>query len=163
NSSTVTQAIREESMNVPFLRPSIALALLPIAASLVLAQASGTTQGTGVITGRVTIGEKPAAGVLVGLMRTQPNSPSDGGTVAKVANDVEGRYRLAGVPAGSFRVSPLAPAYVLPSDNPTFFEQGRVINVHDDETVEGLNFTLTRGGVITGKVTDANGKPLVEQ
>src|SRR5206468_2659814 len=29
--------------------------------------------------------------------------------------------------------------------------------------VEGLDFSLTRGGVITGKVMDANGKPLIEQ
>jgi hypothetical protein len=151
-------------MKLPFLRQSFAaLALLTLSATLSLAQTSGNVQSTGVITGRVTIDDKPAAGVLVGLMRTQPTSMSEGGALVKVATDAEGRYRLAQVPAGSFRVAPLAPGYVAPSESPNPFESGKAVNVREDETVENLNFSLARGGVITGKVMDASGKPLVEQ
>jgi hypothetical protein len=151
-------------MKVPFLRRSLAaLVIINLAAVLTLAQTRENTRSTGVITGRVTIGEKPAVGVLVGLTRAQINSPNDGGTLAKATTDADGRYRLTGVPTGSFRLSPLAPGYVSPTDNPGFFEQGQVVNVREDETVEGLDFTLTRGGVITGKIMDGNGKPLIEQ
>ncbi len=151
-------------MKIPFLRQSlVALVILQLATSLMLAQTRENARGTGVITGRVMIGEKPAVGVLVGLMRAQISSSNEAGTLAKSATDADGRYRLTGVGVGSFRISPLAPGYVVPADNSNYFEQGRVVNLREDETVESLDFTLTRGGVITGKVTDANNKPLIEQ
>jgi protocatechuate 3,4-dioxygenase beta subunit len=37
-----------------------------------------------------------------------------------------------------------------------------MILLSGDENVEGVDFKLTRGGVITGRVTDADGKPLVD-
>ena len=35
--------------------------------------------------------------------------------------------------------------------------------VGEDENVEDINFSLVRGGVITGKVTDADGHPVILQ
>jgi len=35
--------------------------------------------------------------------------------------------------------------------------------VGEDENVENINFALARGGVITGKVTDADGRPVIQQ
>src|SRR5262245_2587212 len=114
-------------MKVPFLRQSFAaLVIFHLAVGLTLAQTRENARGTGVITGRVTIVEKPAVGVIVGLRRAQINSPTDIGTLAKAATDADGRYRLTGVPAGSFRISPLAPGYVSPTDNPGFSEAGRL-------------------------------------
>ncbi len=37
------------------------------------------------------------------------------------------------------------------------------MNIVEGETVEDLNFVLSRGGVITGRVTDSDGQPLIEQ
>jgi protocatechuate 3,4-dioxygenase beta subunit len=43
------------------------------------------------------------------------------------------------------------------------FIQGRVLNLSDGEAIDGIDFKLTRGGVITGRVTDGEGKPVVEE
>ncbi len=132
-------------------------------AAVSLCNAQSKPAGTGVITGRVLIGEKPAAGVLVGLVRAEPNSPPTGGAIAKDATDADGRYRLAQVAAGNYRVTPLAPAYVSPTDSPGFFEQGKTVQIGEGDTVENLDFKLIRGGAISGKVTDTSGKPLIEE
>jgi hypothetical protein len=126
--------------------------------------AQSKSVATGVITGRVMIGENPAVGVMVGLVRAEPNSPlNQGGAIIKDATDNDGRYRLAQVPAGNYRVTTLAPVYVSPIDSPGFFERGKTVKVEDGETIDNLDFKLIRGGVITGKVTDTGGKPLIEE
>jgi protocatechuate 3,4-dioxygenase beta subunit len=135
------------------------LATVVVAHSLsrVYAQTPDTKpKATSSITGRVMIGEKPAPGVLVAvnLINTQ-------GVVAQVTSDAEGKYRISGLSAGQMNVSAVAPTYVLPA-NP-MYGQGRVVNLSADETVEGIDFKLTRGGVITGRITDADGKPLIEE
>ncbi|HEX7723802.1 MAG TPA: hypothetical protein VF397_16695 [Pyrinomonadaceae bacterium] len=113
-------------------------------------------KATSSITGRVMIGEKPAPGVLVAanLINTQV-------VVAQVTSDAEGKYRISGLAAGQLNVSAVAPTYVLPA-NP-MYGQGRVVNLSADETVEGIDFKLTRGGVITGRVIDGDGKAVIEE
>jgi hypothetical protein len=151
-------------MPVPVLRQSFAtFALFSLMLLPSFAQTPATVRGTGVITGRVTLGEKPAANVLVGLVRAEPSGPTTGGALLKDTTDNEGRFRLEHVPAGNVRVTPLAPGYVVAGDSPGFYEQGKTVQLREAETVEGLEFKLTRGGVITGKVTDTAGKPLIEQ
>lgn len=118
---------------------------------------------TGVITGRVMIGEKPAVGVMVGLVRVENMAPNRGGAIAKDATDSDGRYRLTQVPAGNYRVTTLAPVYVSPIDSPGFYEQGKTLQLGEGETIENLDFKLIRGGVISGKVTDSSGKPLIDE
>lgn len=118
--------------------------------------AESKPKATSSITGRVMIGEKPAPGVLVtaNLINTQA-------VVAPVISDAEGKYRITGLAAGQVNVNTFAPTYVLPA-NP-MYGQGRVVNLSADETVEGIDFKLTRGGVITGRVIDGDGKPLIEE
>lgn len=113
-------------------------------------------KATSSITGRVMIGEKPAPGVLVAV-----NVINTQAVVAQVTSDAEGKYRISGLSAGQMNVSAVAPTYVLPA-NP-MYGQGRVVNLSADESVEGIDFKLTRGGVITGRITDADGKPLIEE
>ncbi|MBI1760049.1 MAG: carboxypeptidase regulatory-like domain-containing protein [Acidobacteria bacterium] len=125
--------------------------------------AAARPTGTGVISGRVSIGEKPVMGVVVGLMNGQTFNVSDTGAVVKATTDAEGRYRMNQVPAGSFRVAALAPGYVQTADNALPFEQGKAVNLREGETIENMDFTLARGGVVTGKVMDPAGKPLVEE
>ncbi len=150
-------------MRLSILSLSSAASVLLCLAAVSPVYAQTKPAGTGVITGRVLIGEKPAAGVLVGLVRAEPNSPPTGAAIAKAATDAEGRYRLAQVAAGNYRVTPLAPAYVSPTDSPGFFEQGKTVQVGEGDTVENLDFKLIRGGAISGKVMDVSGKPLIEE
>jgi protocatechuate 3,4-dioxygenase beta subunit len=114
-------------------------------------------KATSSITGRVTIGEKPAPGVIV--VATFLASPQT--LVAQTITDADGKYRLNGLTPTGHTVGVYAPTYVIP--NAPTFAQGRMVLLSSDETVEGVDFKLTRGGVITGRITDADGKPLIDE
>lgn len=43
----------------------------------------------------------------------------------------------------------------------SFENSGKTITVAEGETIENVDFTLTRGGVVTGRVTQSNGQPVI--
>ena len=119
---------------------------------------------TGAISGRV-VGSgddaPPLAGVGILLMPSEytryARTPA-----ARATTDADGFYRLANVPAGSYRLQLIAPGYTGASEFPTLRPgEARAINIEAGETIEHQDFVLARGGVITGRVTDADGKPVV--
>lgn len=116
--------------------------------------------GTGVITGHIAVGDKPAQGVVV--IVTPGEFGPDRREIARAVTDYEGNYRLMGLPVGRYNVMALAPTMVGPTDN-TFGGTGRFVIMGEGETVEKIDFSLTRAGVITGRVTDADGKPVIEE
>ena len=133
---------------------------------LVISVASGQSPSrdakgeTATITGRVTLGGKPAPGVVVALSLGEPTfkrAPS-----ARTTTDEDGRYRLTGVAAGRYIIAPIAPALVVPQDSGSW-QPGKLVTVTEGEEVESINFALTRGGVITGRITDSQGRPVIEQ
>lgn len=136
----------------------IAAALLICSAGLwEHAQSQAKTPKKGSVAGRVTIKGKPAPGTFIGLRTGDYGSPYE--PSYKAATDQDGKYRVNDVPAGSYQVYPIAPAFVS-SD----IQSGReTIILSEGESAEGIDFALVRGGVITGKVTDAEGQPAVEQ
>jgi protocatechuate 3,4-dioxygenase beta subunit len=81
---------------------------------------------------------------------------------ATVKTDEEGRYRFQGVAPGSYDVFPAAFAFVLPKQG-RYGQSGKTVMVEVGEATEGVDFALTAGGVITGRVTDADGRPVVEE
>jgi len=109
------------------------------------------------VSGKVTIKGKPAPGVVVGVRSSQPAQfdPTFKGTT-----DQDGSYRVDGVPGGRYEVAPVAPALVISEVNNS---RGRTVVITEGEHVEGIDFDLVRGGVITGKVTDADGHPIIEE
>jgi 5-hydroxyisourate hydrolase-like protein (transthyretin family) len=113
---------------------------------------------SGVITGTVTIKGKPAQGITI-ILRSSTNYSSFE-PVSRARTDQEGRYRLTELPPGGYQAMPVAPGFVPASFNAS---RGEVIVLSEGESVEGIDFALVRGGVITGKVVDTNGKPLIEQ
>lgn len=115
-------------------------------------------QNTGVITGRITYGEKAAPNVGVALFAA--DRVMDRNSIMKVTTDDEGRYRMSNVPAGRFSVVVIAPAYVGPSQG-AFGEPGKTVNLAEGETVEKIDFSLVKGGVITGRVTTSDGTPVI--
>ena len=72
----------------------------------------------------------------------------------ETTTDANGVYRLTGLPAGSYWVKPMTPAFV---------EMGRKVTIGDGETAAGIDFELVKGGVITGRITDADGHPVIEE
>lgn len=128
------------------------------------ARFSAFTQSTdskaplGSISGQVTKDGKPAPGVTVVLAPPDTGGRAD----ARTSTDEAGRFELTHVPAGRYSIRALAPAFVVPRyEMPA--PPGKVINLAAGERVEGIDIALTRGGVITGKVIDANGQPLVQE
>lgn len=118
-------------------------------------------QGTAIITGRVTLGEKAAANIGVVLF------PADRvlgrgatGAITKATTDYEGRYRLSNIPAGRYTVVVTAPTHVGPNDG-MYGEPGKTVTIAEGETVEKIDFSLVKGGVVTGRVTDGDGAPVI--
>ncbi len=110
------------------------------------------------VSGRVTIGGKAAAGITI----TASSSTSffDTRTVAKATTDEEGNYRLARLPAGSFQIVPIAKALAVGPDAKTK-QLGQSVNVAEGESVTKVDFALVRGGVVTGRITDPEGNPVI--
>ena len=116
---------------------------------------------TGVITGQVTVSGKPALNIAVMLVPSNGYWGS-GRAIAKTTTDREGQFQLTRIPAGRYYIAAFAPAYFSEGDS-QFFRGGKSVMLSDGESIEGINISLKRGGVITGRVTDAGGRPLVEQ
>ncbi|MEK6286057.1 MAG: carboxypeptidase-like regulatory domain-containing protein [Acidobacteriota bacterium] len=123
-------------------------------------QSSQTTEATCSISGRVMIADLPARGVTVLLLPAE-NRPSEK-PLAKAITDQDGRFQLTGVPAGQHLLQAFAPALVARGDN-MIGGSGKLIHITAGESIEGIDIALTRGAVITGRVTDADGQPLIQE
>jgi protocatechuate 3,4-dioxygenase beta subunit len=115
-------------------------------------------ESTASISGRITAGGKAAVGITV--VATVSNSFFDNKTVAKTTTDDDGNYKLSGLPAGRFTVMPLSKSYIVANGN-AYKEAGQGVNVAEGETITKIDFPLVRGGVVTGRITDAEGHPLI--
>lgn len=109
----------------------------------------------GVISGKVTIHGKGRAGILVVLRPADPGSQP--GPLLKAKSDEDGNYRLSGIAPGRWFVIPFAPAFAIGGS------AAKLIVVAAGENVAGIDFNLSGGGVITGRVTDVDGRPLIEE
>lgn len=148
------------SFSVPCLS-AVLLAILTLSASL-CAQSTAKQTGKvlpGSISGRVTIRDKAAPGVAIGLRKGDFSTPFEG--YQRTTTDQDGFYRISNVAPGTYSIVAAAPAFVM-SDAQDTGKQKNVL-VGEGENVEGVNFALVRGCVITGRVTDADGRPVIEQ
>lgn len=134
-----------------------ALALLVFCSLGSSAQTPGK-DSTASISGRVTINGKGFPGITVTAATT--SSPLDNRTVAKTTTDDEGKYQLTGLSAGQFTIAPLAKAFVVSTDG-AYKQPGQSISVAEGEAITKIDFALLRGGVITGRITDTNGRPVI--
>jgi len=112
------------------------------------------------ISGRVTVEGKPLPGAFVLLTAGEPGS--EGSAIAKAATDDDGRFTLNNVRAGHYSVCPYAPAYVFPAAA-RFGSNGKPLYIADGTPVDALDFALVRGGVITGRITDPAGRPVIAE
>ena len=143
------------------------------ASLMAIARAQSTVQSatsTGVITGRATINGRPAANVRIVLESF--DSPASDNRLPRTVTDEEGNYRFTGIPEGRFQVKPVAHSFVIAGE-PGLRQVARtissglgviglIVTLTRGETIDGLDFALIPGGVVTGRVIDAEGRPVVE-
>ncbi|MFN0119224.1 MAG: carboxypeptidase regulatory-like domain-containing protein [Blastocatellia bacterium] len=113
---------------------------------------------TSAVSGQIKIGEQPARNVSVTLSRTDQRGGVTGGI--KASTDENGRYQITGLAAGRYRLSAFAPGFIISRDDNTI-SGGYQITLAEAQTMQGVNFTLARGGVITGKITTNGGRPVI--
>jgi hypothetical protein len=145
--------MRFSARSVPIIVLIFVSAVVPLKA-----QSSSTKTPRGTVSGRVTIKDKGAPGVSVGLRKQDGITPFE--PLIKATTDHDGVYRITNVPAGTYEVVPSALAFVIAETNNP---RSKSVILSEGENVEGINFSLVRGGVITGKVTDADGHMLIQQ
>ena len=133
----------------------ISLLLLLTALASTNAQTAANKSSTSTISGKVTLGDKGVSGLTVGLAISTPSSTTYV-TQLRAVTDEEGNYRFKKVPPNTYQVLVSSAQYVQS-------EARTSVVVGKNEVVENINITLLRGGVITGKVTDADGRPVVEE
>jgi protocatechuate 3,4-dioxygenase beta subunit len=115
--------------------------------------------GTATIRGRVVAegGTTPISRVVVRLLSSDT-------TAAKTAvTDRNGRYELAELPAGKFTLGVSKANYVSVSYGQTRPRgAGKTIELTDGQTMANVNLTMQRTGVITGRILDEFGDPVVD-
>lgn len=129
--------------------------------------------GTATISGTVKLGDAPAANIPMALMAdqnrqqgrqapgAQPQNQQQ--NIIQTVTDENGIYRFTAVAAGGFRVMPLTETFIVTGNTPGFGGAGKAVNVVEGQAVSQIDFALARGGVITGKVTDANDRPVIAE
>lgn len=141
--------------------PAVLLTLLSLAPSLcaqsTTKQAAKVPRGS--VSGRVTIKGNGVAEVAIGLRKGADAMMVSRDPFLRATTDQDGYYRFTNLAPGNYSVTPSVPAYVMARKD----QQSKTVLVGEDEPVEGINFALVRGGVITGRVTDADGRPVIEQ
>lgn len=113
------------------------------------------------ITGKVTIKDKGVSGVAVVLVQNVDSNQRV--TRHKGFTNDAGTYRITNVPPGNYRAMTAAPGYVAVDGSSGPFGKSVTLLINKDETVDNIDFELMRGGVITGRVTDSDGHPLIEE
>ncbi|HEU4478785.1 MAG TPA: carboxypeptidase-like regulatory domain-containing protein [Pyrinomonadaceae bacterium] len=112
-------------------------------------------EGSSSVSGKVTIKGKGAPGIIVGL-----RGADSGGQLTsrlKATTDQDGNYRITNVGPGTYSVIPATRLFVSSGES-----RGKTLIITEGETVEGVDFALVRGGVITGKA-DITGLELVNK
>src|ERR1044072_4334207 len=122
---------------------------------------------TGSISGHVLINNKAAANIEIGAFGA--DSANRRVASAQTKTDSEGFYHLRGLTAGSYQIATFTPNMIAAELDPQYpfgfgtFNLSKTVLLAAGEDVAEIDLKLKRGGVITGRVTDADEKPIVEE
>jgi len=140
---------------------AVTLGVVVCAPSQAITPQSKEANATGSIAGHVTIAGKPAGGIPVSLM-PDPQTGRRERLAISSTTDGEGHFQLTHVPVGRFYVMAFAPAFYSEGDVGGYSE-GKAVTLAEGESLDDFSIALRRGGVITGRLTDAMGRPLIRQ
>jgi hypothetical protein len=82
-----------------------------------------------------------------------------GDALRQTETDDDGRFELAGLPAGRFALRATKVGFAIAASSPTNIDPDRSFTIGDGQTVT-RDLTLQPGGVITGRVVDEAGDPV---
>ena len=121
--------------------------------------AAPVVSGSGSISGRVFVDgteKQPARRVRVTLTELARIMPG-----ITTTTDDNGAFSFTGLPAGRFEIQAFKSAYLRSSYGASRPERpGTPVVVKAGEAVTNLSMTIARGGVISGLVRDASGRPV---
>lgn len=135
------------------------LLVLFIAELVANAQITPAKDPNATISGTVTIKGKGVPGVVVALRQSEQRMSGREFSGPKAVTDEGGNYRIANVPPGNYRIQPAAKAFVPAQE----YGREKVLIVNKGDTIEHIDFAMVRGAVITGRVVDADGRPIIEE
>jgi len=107
-------------------------------------------------------GQVMAAGTGTPIRRAQVRATAmDGRGGGVTSTDNEGRFEIKELPAGRYNISASKGSYVqsqFGQRRPG--EPGTPIDLSDGQTADKVNFVLSRGSVISGRIVDDGGEPV---
>jgi hypothetical protein len=146
--------------------PLAAQSLQPPAATQPPAQVqpseADAAAGTSVLRGRV-LAADTGAPLRRAQVRLSSTTVLPGGTRENrtASTDADGRYEFKALNKGRYSLTAGKGAYVTLAYGQTrVFEAGKPIELLDGQVLERVDFSLPRGGVITGRVLDEYGEPM---
>ena len=115
------------------------------------------------VSGKVSVEGKAAANVSIGISKASANWNDKPQATAKT--DADGNFLLENLPAGSYYLRAEIPGFVFPNEKDAgrFGYEGKQIVLEAGENLENTDLKLVRGAVITGHLTDGEGKPLISE
>ena len=114
-------------------------------------------KGTAVLKGQVLAGGSGSP-----VRRAQVRAMSMEGRGGGVTStDAEGRYEIKELPTGRYNVTAMKGGFVMGQFGQRRpGEPGTPIDLSDGQTAEKVNFVLSRGSVIAGRIVDDGGEPV---
>jgi len=112
-----------------------------------------TPAKTASVSGKITLKNKPLAGIVVAARSANYSAGR-----YRATTDQSGMYQITNLPPGTYEVTPVVAGLIVEDE----LRQKSLV-IDEGDVIEEINFSMLRGGVITGKITDADGQPLVEE
>lgn len=150
-----------QRLSLTFAR-SLAVLLLLVPLTAYAQTAPASAKSTGTISGKVTVNQKGAPEILVAAQSLDRPMQQ---AAARAKSDAAGRYRLTGLPAGQYQITAIAPALApeQTGSSAPMYRASKSVVLAAGEEADDVDIKLVHGGVITGRVTDADGKPVIEE
>jgi hypothetical protein len=141
-----------------------ALLNLAVDANSMNQEPTGNQKRLGSISGRITIQGKPAAAIELALRPIKDDFLEP--IIGKCKTDADGRYKFPDLKSSYYWLQINSEEYVNANGIDKDMEDekaGRRILVSNGETVTDAHLELALGGMISGRIVDADGKPVVDE
>jgi uncharacterized GH25 family protein len=109
------------------------------------------------VSGRIIVEGEPVSGVVVTIERFSGTLETK---LLRDKTDAEGLFRIDDIPPGEIYLRPHAYAFVLAESDRNIPNSKRLV-LGPGESVDGITIELIRGAVLTGRVVDERGQPVV--